>query len=557
MGSRPAGNAQCHRYHPGPYTVRSRRLLVFLLFSISLCGVLVLVSDLRLITYALVSSISGISWLEITTALARVGGLASDELSDANTNKKTWPRPRFHLVVDAREKRSSLCKTLFSAVIQGYPPPILVGYTEEGEEEEPISPAGLVSTTLEAISTNRLGDEDVVLWLAADHWVQLPIEVLVRRYLQQTEVLGQRLARQYPLLGFEQRILFAASKSCLYKCNDTDVLPESSLPRDVYGSFRGIPANISFSRPRFIAPGAFIGRVRDVVPFLRATLKVFDSARDDKLDEAIVWDQLFRSQEAARQLRLSLGQTSFERFRSSLLTKGAAAGKWTATQKQQKIKEKEEAGPETGDGEAELGFGLDYESRIFQDLSPHSAAADVQFLRFDRPAVARSPSRSAACLYADPLALPPELRPHGSPLAHLNESDFLMPSSSSPQPPPLQPPQPDLAQLKRDVLWSTVALATNVAVPRGSIPAVLSAPPDDDADDWWWRNMYFRPHGRLLLQHYLRPNRYALAEQATRGGSAWWNARGGRGGVWTGRGGWIAWTHICGPKHDSVLFRDG
>ncbi|KAK3371671.1 hypothetical protein B0T24DRAFT_595432 [Lasiosphaeria ovina] len=522
-------------------------------------------SRLRLITYALVSSIGGISWLEITAALARVGGLASDELSDANTNNKTWPRPRFHLLVDARDKRSSLCKTLFSAVIQGYPPPILVGYTEEGEEEEPISPAGLVSTTLEAISTNRLGDEDVVLWLAADHWIQLPIEVLVRRYLQQTEVLGQRLVRQYPLLGFEQRILFAASKSCSYKCNDTDVLPESSLPRDVYGSFRGSPANISFSRPHFIAPGAFIGRVGDVVPFLRATRKVFDSARDEKLDEAIVWDQLFRSQEAARQLRLSLGQTSFERFRSSLLTKGAGAGKWTATQKrkqqQQQQKEKEEAGPETGgDEEAELGLGLDYESRIFQDLSPHGSAADVQFLRFDRPAVAKSPSRSAARLYADPLALPPELRPHGSPLAHLNESDFSMPSSSSPQPPPLQPPplqppQPDLTQLKRDVLWSTVALATNVVVPRGSIPAVLSAPPDDGADDWWWRNMYFRPHGRLLLQHHLRPNRYALAEQAARGGSTWWNARGGRGGLWTSRGGWIAWTHVCGPEHDSVLFQ--
>ncbi|KAK0635125.1 hypothetical protein B0T17DRAFT_31528 [Bombardia bombarda] len=486
-----------------------------------------------------------------------------EELSDAHLYKpsninKTWPYPRFHLLVDARKGRGGegggrgdLCRTLLSAVVQGYPPPILVGHNDDDDDTSKVGEGAIIKATLRALESSQVTEEnnsgdDAILWLGRDHWFQLPVEVLVRRYLQQEEVVSRRLKRRYrgSVGGVvrERMVLFPASKSCC--CYDecdingdssrdmADLFPESTLPRDVYGVFKGdgvddVAAVVHrHIRPRFLYPGAFMGRARDVVPFLKrgAVASKMDGVRDGHGfmgNETCTWADMFLEQEQARK-------------------------EW---------EDNREATPA-----AEFGMSLDYESRIFQDVSS-SSIHDLRLLTFGRPSMVKSPSRSAAHLYDAPIRLPPELHPHRSPLAHIgirpppgrghNEDGEEYNDENKEDKETFIKSQEDINQLKGRVRWATLELITNVLVPRGSVPAVLNARQmSAEVRDMWWDGIWLRRYGRLLLHEYLHSRRSTERRL--------WNARGGRGGVWTDRGEWLTWDQVCGGEEvDAILFGGG
>lgn len=129
----------------------------------------------------------------------------SDEAIPGN---KTWSRPRFHTFTDGRIKDAELCRTLLSAVTQGFPPPVLVGYREE--KTVPINMADLWRAILDTLSSykDHIGDRDVVLWLGRRSWVQLPADVLIRRYLQHRGAINERPAKTYPGAAVQPRLLF-------------------------------------------------------------------------------------------------------------------------------------------------------------------------------------------------------------------------------------------------------------------------------------------------------------------------------------------------------------
>ncbi|KAK3387129.1 hypothetical protein B0H63DRAFT_150279 [Podospora didyma] len=534
-----------------------RRFLMLLVLSIIFCWILFTTLDSSQALYAL----SRMYWPQIFAAAIYLDVTASDELADTNAYNKTWPRPQFHLLVDARSKNASLCRTLLSAVVQGYPPPILVGY---GTREPPSSTTQLLNATLRAFTVLRLRDEDIVLWLGKDHWLQLPVEVTVRRYLQASDVINQRLAKQYAAVNVQQRILFPAAKRCSYDCNNTNTaIPESTLPRDVYGSSRRtsrpsplLAEDPALSRPRFLSAGAMVGRVKDVTTFLKTALeeekpKTTTTPHSSSLDfdETAIYSTLLQRQELARaaeKKRTAMRQSKLDQFRALLLPPELAAALLHENDNDEQhtsprplddgLSEKKR---EKSNDTAELGITLDYESRIFQsDVSsstPSTPSSDLQFLTFDRPNMILSPSRSAPHLYRDPVRLPPELSPLRSPLQHVSSSR--------------DDDDDDVQQLRREVLWSTVELATNIAVPRGSIPAVLdmrNASPE--LAEEWWESMWFAGYyGRLLLKGYLQhrppakgntPHISSSPLTAERAGAVEeaWNERGGKGGFWTGQG---------------------
>lgn len=67
-----------------------------------------------------------------------------------------------------------------SIVVQGYPAPILVGYHSELGHMDTL---GLFRSIRDTIAKPPTATGDIVLWLGRDHWVQLPLEVTVRRFL--------------------------------------------------------------------------------------------------------------------------------------------------------------------------------------------------------------------------------------------------------------------------------------------------------------------------------------------------------------------------------------
>lgn len=134
---------------------------------------------------------------------------------------------------------SSLCKTILTAAVLGYPVPTLIGYNKKHERESLVGGGRFVSKIdgvlewLEAQPADR--DEDIVIivdayggfnyyedsrgveeHLEGDAWFQLPVEVLLARYRalmdRANEQLAVSMGRAYEGEAIRQSILFGSSK---------------------------------------------------------------------------------------------------------------------------------------------------------------------------------------------------------------------------------------------------------------------------------------------------------------------------------------------------------
>ncbi|KAK0626274.1 hypothetical protein B0T14DRAFT_492636 [Immersiella caudata] len=348
----------------------------------------------------------GPRWSTILAQFLWTASHYTDNLSDAAVPiNQTWHRPRFHLFVDSREKGADLCKTLFSAAVQGYPPPVLIGYT--GMVDIPLGATNIFERALWAISDYRshVEDGDLVMWLGRNTLTQLPADITVRRFLQHGEAADQKLARKYPDLDLHQRVLFPAGKRRLYGyCNTTDLeaLPESSLPRDIYGTLqKETLLEAKFTRPRYLAPGAFMGNVKDVASFLKTSVTASETSAEPNLDESTLWDRLFLDQELTRR---NYSNSPFAQLSNTI----------TNILYNQPIPLHNPTTDITTTPPPDLGIHLDYESRLFQPLTPLTSN-DITPLTFIPPTLTISPSKLASHLYTSPLLLPPELSPSLSP----------------------------------------------------------------------------------------------------------------------------------------------
>ncbi|KAM7216708.1 hypothetical protein V8F06_007938 [Rhypophila decipiens] len=539
------------RFSPSAFAFRKAVVLVFMFMGvytiIAPTGVTRIFKYHQLVTYSqpLVSSPTSLfqNWTAKDGDLNTSPLQISDELSDfhmydmsKSSAAKTWPRPQLHVLIDARhhlEEPINLCRTLLSVVIQGYPPPILVGYRSEidtekkendkwGEHKMASLTGSFLGQTLDAMqytkfqATEEKGakterPENIVVFLGRDQWVQMPAEVTVRRYLQHKEVLSKRLARQYEVLmgrhkdgdpetspGTDKReeyrlgVLFPASrrKTCFewdevcnerYRSNTStkdydadnstekegfsldferrdDILPESSLPVDIHGTFpdpkdqgsaqkHGIPAR--YQRPRYLGGGTFIGSAGHVELLLEGALErvgwlQHDNGKDanevpKSLDEdkdvdplTYLFSEMFFEQEIERKLRkyqadrdldapISPGKkdtTKQKRHWSWWPGKGSFLD-WLKTAPEPDTPEKHHPDDSNSSGSSqnyEFSIGLDYENRIFQDMAEYiqqdkvNITKDIHFPSYSVPnLVVRSRSQSASQLFNKPLMLPPEM----------------------------------------------------------------------------------------------------------------------------------------------------
>ncbi|TGO10343.1 hypothetical protein BTUL_0138g00300 [Botrytis tulipae] len=209
------------------------------------------------------------------------------------TNTNTDTNPKFHLVIRARKKSLNLCKTLLTASILNYPPPTLLGFKlksdETEEKENEASALQEIQGMLDFLNGKDMQDDDLVLLLNANTWLQLPGEVIIERFLRNRREVNEKLREEYGVekgieagtgmirkLGqqkYTQKVLFAARKDCAVMDRGEredveegkgescygDVIPRFPLLKDKGGK---IDQYREYSR--FIESSLAMGKVRDM-----------------------------------------------------------------------------------------------------------------------------------------------------------------------------------------------------------------------------------------------------------------------------------------------------
>ncbi|GKT62933.1 hypothetical protein ColTof4_05471 [Colletotrichum tofieldiae] len=257
-----------------------------------------------------------------------------DGLAYLSSVEKSGSR-RLRIIVPADSPSPDLCKMLMSALVSGYPSPVIVNWGRDFNKSPGWfggSHLGKIDGALDfldAITSDdaprdeRLGPDDLVLIVDAyDVWFQLPPSILIRRYLAQNHAADERIRKEWSefrsWFSFEasktnptprQSIIISTQKKCWPDaslgsdphCNE---LPESSARKDMYGPHTDEdPERIHDLRPRYVNSGSIIGPVGEMQRMLRrAQEKVVEkhAAGLDIFSDQGVFAEIFGEQEIWR-----------------------------------------------------------------------------------------------------------------------------------------------------------------------------------------------------------------------------------------------------------------
>lgn len=487
---------------------------------------------------------------------------------DSSVNVTTVPhpaaRPKFHLLIPAEESSTSLCRTLVSAAVLGYPPPTLIGY-------EAKNPTNNIESIARWLHTKDAGDDDLVLVADSHTWFQLPAQVMVDRFSAFLQQSDAELKKQYGAeakgLGAVQeqkyfsRVVFPASKRCELRINAMaeseqsilcDAVPQSVLPKDIYGDRTDKSVDAKEVRPRFLDGHTHIGSVHD----LRALYAAASAAvGEGNSTPETVFSTLYSAQSLARQKIKHDGLSFLGKIQSDTSPANQTVLSEVLSEHTPNIK------LETAD---HYGITLDYRSDIFQSIA--LSTDDIRPLSFNKPVLVASPSRIAVKSFIVPLQLPADLNNTSGPFNLLPIPTVGEVSND---------PWLELDRLPLHKTWRDVNLLTNIAVPWSSVPASINLNPApttsatgsinetmagftvEEVEQVMWSHTWFASHARALMRRYLRSaTGHVGAVEADNGGENWWDLRGGVGGVWTDNAVFMEWSDVCGAR-DMVVFGDG
>ncbi|EWC43822.1 hypothetical protein DRE_07266 [Drechslerella stenobrocha 248] len=158
---------------------------------------------------------------------------------------------RIHLLVPVTQPNEKFCKTFFSSLVNGFPPPYLINYGEQFPTQQ-IARAMKIKG-FHTYLNERTRPEDIVIMIDGfDVWFQLPLQVLLSRFLK----MGNPA-------------VFGADKKCWpndFKSPACTAVPQSPLPADVFGDdtdrqtiMRSNRDKYDNFRPRWVNSGTIIG----------------------------------------------------------------------------------------------------------------------------------------------------------------------------------------------------------------------------------------------------------------------------------------------------------
>jgi hypothetical protein len=267
-----------------------------------------------------------------------------------------------HLIIVADTPTSSLCKTLLSAAILGYPAPIIVNWAKDLPESLHIPKREGVPSKAEGVAEylatlDKSHDDDVAIVLEGESLMQLRASTLVERFFSVQRRANEQIKKKWGKTavknGIKQEILFGAQKECNgLSANDAACYgaPASPLPSKIYGDDTDVEGGdddnrFDHFRPRFMDSGSAMGTVAALRKVFSAAA-AHSSGKDDH-ERKVALQRIFGRQQSYREvLRRKAGLGTNKGF-----TKAHLAA----------VKEEIKINP---NGTWEFGIGFDYASEI-------------------------------------------------------------------------------------------------------------------------------------------------------------------------------------------------
>ena len=530
--------------------------------------------------------------------------------------------PNFHLLIPATHENPDFCKTVLSAMLLNYPPPTILNFDSKLDTVVDIEMAKLQAVHSYLQDAKHVKEHDMVLIVDGyDVWFQLPSDVMIKQYQNIIIDANERLRERYGLTRpssageparplYNQTVIWGAEKVCSPEQQDEPAcasVPESILPRTIYGKETDQSANLT--RAKYLNAGTVIGPARDLRAIFKAAIvKAEDPVMFSERTAQSLFSTVFGEQEFAR-----------EAARQNTLSAGPAWRNWLANKlgRPNTDAEKLSVNMTLHPGQNyEFSMGLDYTHSLFQPLST-TAASELALLAHDNSTDLLT--HHNADTPTQPLGLPHALLAAAPPFSTPNPNADASPNGLSAHFVTLRI-NPDLDALPpANTSWAALTLASNTYT--GAVPAVLHLniaaplPPGPPEPRSWdnpielnappgaatsssststhtptptptpaphaaappfpnrlpagpnatyptWHHLWYHAHARALLRRYLRsPSGPIAAHAAAVGGDAWWDMRGGRGGVWTERREWLGWGEadgVCGTLDlVQIAFGDG
>ncbi|TGO33447.1 hypothetical protein BHYA_0246g00150 [Botrytis hyacinthi] len=321
------------------------------------------------------------------------------------TNTNTDTNPKFHLIIPARKKSFNLCKTLLTASILNYPPPTLLGFKltsdETEEKEKETSTLQEIQDMLDYLNGKDMHDDDLVLLLNANTWLQLPGEIIIGRFLRNRREVNEKLREEYGvergtevgteraakvgLQKYTQKVLFAARNDCAVmdsgRRGDAEEGEGGSCYGDVIPQFpllKNKGGNIDQYReyPRFIESSLAMGKVRDMKTLWSRAWEIAQERDGDgkgmkgcSMQEIMA--HIFGEQEGRRVERRRAGDWRWLGWLEGILgvsIVGEGRGRGGQGSGGRNGNRTLGVGGNSERSDGEFGIGVDYTSRIFHTV---------------------------------------------------------------------------------------------------------------------------------------------------------------------------------------------
>ncbi|ROT37168.1 hypothetical protein SODALDRAFT_324818 [Sodiomyces alkalinus F11] len=242
-----------------------------------------------------------------TTTTPSTAHAPSASPTSSTSPARTPGHRNLRIILPADDPNPNLCKTIFAAIANGYPAPVIANWGRDFKKTDKTfggfggSHLGKLDGTLaalEALSSTttppdeRLRPDDLVLIMDAyDVWIQLPPSVLIRRWLAQNAAAASRIRAAWPADAQGaaspplQSVILSTQKKCWPTKADgsdthCDILPESTARGGLYGPDTDKPdAPLQHRRPRYINSGSMLGPARDAIRILRRAKAKVEASR--------------------------------------------------------------------------------------------------------------------------------------------------------------------------------------------------------------------------------------------------------------------------------------
>ncbi len=430
---------------------------------------------------------------------------------------------------------------MLSSMILNYPIPILMNWNALESDDPFRLHLGKIDSVLNYLKTfPPEKDDDLVLLVDGyDVWMQLPPEIIVRRYYDVIEKQQEWLTSHYGAeavrkYGLRSSVLFGPDKACWPDEEDglsraaCWAVPQSLLPKYSFGPFDDTDFKVAaldqyHARPRWLNSGTVIGPVSEIRNVYEASSRL---VRDHHVTDS---DQFYFADVWGIQEFARLGLESNVIYPVNVSIPSIEEGHRT-----------------------EYHISLDYDASLFQTVGYYDPF--IIWLRYD------------GTLQAG--------KPEGSPIPKLDhfelEKDILslrppLAAISSPSPQAGKAINMQLPHHATNVSpkgWKEMLLATNLITKH--VPALIHMMMEKEYRVKWWKNMWFTPYARELKRASSVEDDSPISEKPING-RMWYRAEGPvikfpqesshgrRDGAWSDRGAWIPWSDLCGA-HEEFLF---